>query len=889
MNSATDDEQASVVPRAKAGRRAGKRTAAGNGVWTHALIIIALAIAGLLVAMSLIAVQVVSGSNAKHGAQQAEQLARNYASFFNGKLATLEAEISAAAAAPKTVAAFASVEPDALAREAAALDALLAYTENVQLVRKGEAEVNTRLGIGYVAVDVIERAETQPFVGPDGIGGQRPQIFVAHSVLRDGVVAGVLFVEVDIRYFLAPLGLFDGSLGQVRLEQRFEGTPAVTLLEWGDAAGGTDARRISLNAPHWSLVFTPNPAAIADVASLTQLLTAFAVAVGLLLGGVVLGFAGLARKLDADVQQLVGYAARLVRGRPGRPEAYKLGLFQEAAEELGSLGAAAAPAPAAAEQPTPGAPAARVSKARAEGAAAKAAASAAVGGGEGDSEPPDDLLDEDLLEPEKAEEDFLDVRPARKADDNFGIEVSEDVGPLDLGLELEPEIFRAYDIRGITTSTLTEDVVYWIGRAFAAEALDHDQGRVAVGRDGRNSSVALRDALTRGLLDGGVDVLDVGQVPTPLLYFANHALETGTGIMITGSHNPPEYNGLKMVIAGETLAEERIQALRRRIEENRLSEGAGDLEEVELSDHYVDKVVEDVVVARPLKVVVDCGNGVAGGIAPTLLEQLGCEVIPLYCDVDGNFPNHHPDPAEPENLEDLITVVQAEKADIGLAFDGDGDRLGVVTGSGEIIYPDKMLMLFAQDIVARNPGADILYDVKCSKHLNSIISDLGGRPIMWKTGHSHMKAKLKETGALLAGEFSGHICFGERWYGFDDALYSAARLLEILGASDETADQLFRQFPVTFSTPELKITTTESEKFKIMDRLAGEADFGDGALTSIDGVRVDYSDGWGLIRPSNTSPVLSLRFEADSQEALARIQDLFQAQLTAIDPELRFR
>ncbi len=502
------------------------------------------------------------------------------------------------------------------------------------------------------------------------------------------------------------------------------------------------------------------------------------------------------------------------------------------------------------------------------------------------------MVDQLLSDPEPPPEakarartdDFLDVR-----DDNFGIEVSEDTSPVAMGLELEPEIFRAYDIRGITSSNLSEEVVYWIGRAFAAEAAEHGQGKVAVGRDGRHSSAPLRDALVRGLNEGGADVLDVGQVPTPVLYYATHVLDTRTGIMITGSHNPPEYNGLKMVIDGETLAEARIQALRMRIEENRLPEGSGDVETVNVSDQYLDRIADDVVVAQPLKVVVDCGNGVAGLLAPDLVGQLGCEVVPLYCDVDGDFPNHHPDPAEPENLEDLITVVGAEKADIGLAFDGDGDRLGVVTGSGTIIWPDKLLMLYAQDIVGRNPGADILYDVKCSRHLNALISDLGGRPIMWKTGHSHMKAKLKETGALLAGEFSGHICFGERWYGFDDALYSAARLLEILGSTESTADELFAQFPVTFSTPEIKIKTTEKAKFEIIQRLSNEGDFGSGTVTTIDGLRVDYPDGWGLIRPSNTSPVLSLRFEADGQEALKRIQDLFQAQLSKIDPALTLR
>ncbi|MCB1682953.1 MAG: phosphomannomutase/phosphoglucomutase [Pseudomonadales bacterium] len=456
-----------------------------------------------------------------------------------------------------------------------------------------------------------------------------------------------------------------------------------------------------------------------------------------------------------------------------------------------------------------------------------------------------------------------------------------------MGLKLSPEIFRAYDIRGITTRNLTTDVVYWIGRAFAAEAQSEQQTRVAVGRDGRHSSVTLQEALVRGLTEGGVDVLDIGEVPTPVLYFATHALDTGTGIMITGSHNPPEYNGLKMMIGGVTLAEERILALRTRIEENNLSEGSGDVETVDLNDHYVDRILEDVVVAQPCKVVVDCGNGVAGNLAPRLIRELGCEVVPLYCDVDGDFPNHHPDPADPDTLEDLITVVKAEKADIGLAFDGDGDRLGVVTSSGEIIWPDKLLMLFARDIVGRNPGADIIYDVKCSRHLNNLISEYGGRPIMWRTGHSHMKAKLKETGALLAGEFSGHICFGERWFGFDDALYSAARLLEILGSEDKSADEIFGQFPITYSTPEIKIATTEKAKFEIIEKLAKTATWSDGTVTTIDGVRVDYADGWGLVRASNTSPVLTLRFEADGQSALERIRKIFQTQLTRLDPSLK--
>ena len=456
-------------------------------------------------------------------------------------------------------------------------------------------------------------------------------------------------------------------------------------------------------------------------------------------------------------------------------------------------------------------------------------------------------------------------------------------------LPLDQSIFRAYDIRGITDTNLTQQVCYWIGRAFAAQAISQSQHTAALGRDGRLSSLGIEQALGQGLVDGGMHVTSVGQVPTPVLYYATHALETGTGIMITGSHNPPEYNGLKMMIGGVTLAEELIQMLYQRLQHNNLSDAEGSLEQADLSNQYIDSALATAKLARPLRVAVDCGNGVAGELAPKLIEALGCEVIPLFCEIDGNFPNHHPDPAEPENLQDLVNAVKTERADIGLAFDGDGDRLGVITPTGEIIWPDKMMMLFAQDIIARNPGTPVIFDVKCSKHLERIISEAGGDAIMWKTGHSHIKAKIKQTNAALAGEFSGHICFGERWYGFDDALYTAVRLLELLSQTELDADALFAQYPITFSTPEIKIHTTETRKFEVMDALVANQGFKDGRLTAIDGIRIDFDDRWGLIRPSNTSPVLSLRFEADSAEALERIQDEFQAQLSKVDNTLRFR
>lgn len=453
-------------------------------------------------------------------------------------------------------------------------------------------------------------------------------------------------------------------------------------------------------------------------------------------------------------------------------------------------------------------------------------------------------------------------------------------------VEVSSDIFRAYDIRGIVGETLSAAIVERIGRAIGSEANSRGLPSLCIGYDGRHSSPELADALARGVMATGCNVIHVGAVPTPVLYFATHHLENGSGVMVTGSHNPANYNGLKIMLGGETLSGEAIQALHRRLQIGDLSNGSGAQSSEDVRRAYLDCIVGDIAVAAPLKVVVDAGNGIAGELGPMLIEELGCEVIPLHCEVDGNFPNHHPDPGKPANLADLITKVKAERADLGIAFDGDGDRLGLVTNTGKIIWPDRLLMLFARDVVSRNPGADVLYDVKCSRRLAGVITEAGGRPIMWKTGHSLMKAKMKETGALLAGEMSGHVFFAERWFGFDDGLYSAARLLEILGVEDRHSDEVFEDFPEDVSTPELNVEVTERSKFAIIDQLSKDGKFGEGNVSNIDGIRVDYTDGWGLCRASNTTPVLVLRFEAETEEALNRIKDVFRAQLQKVAPEV---
>ncbi len=453
---------------------------------------------------------------------------------------------------------------------------------------------------------------------------------------------------------------------------------------------------------------------------------------------------------------------------------------------------------------------------------------------------------------------------------------------------ISPSIFKAYDIRGVVDDTLTVDAVRAIGLALGALARKAGTRETVIGRDGRLSGPKLVAALSDGFRAAGVGVIDIGMVPTPVVYYATFELGTGTGVAVTGSHNPPDYNGLKMVIAGDAIYGDAIQSLREAIASGAVAEvpaaQRGGLRSEDLSARYLARITGDVKLARPMKIAIDCGNGVAGALAPQLFRGLGCEVVELFCEVDGTFPNHHPDPAHPENLQDLIRALRDTDAEIGLAFDGDGDRLGVVTKDGQIIYPDRQLMLFAEDVLSRNPGAEIIFDVKCSRNVAAHVRRHGGRPTMWRTGHSLVKAKLKETGAPLAGEMSGHTFFKERWYGFDDGLYTGARLLEILSRHADPSAVL-NALPNSPATPELQLKTAEGENFTLVEELKRTAKFeGATEVIKIDGVRVEYPDGFGLARPSNTTPVVVIRFEADTPEALARIQADFRRAILAVKP-----
>ena len=710
---------------------------------------------------------------------------------------------------------------------------------DAQLNLRGGAQLDeTRAApLNFAALDLLRRAEQGPPPPVEAYRiGSRWLLYSAIAIpAADGSVQGTLLLVGDLGTLLADLPPLPEA-GEWQLLQQFPGSPAQVLLQRGNGDG--PQQLWPSTHPHWQLGLRPDTTLQPASLALWQGLLA-----GLLVLGGGLGGTALQRRQQRQ-RRGDEHATAESDLRPTRASAPA----QAESERPERIDLPGEP-PAAAEVSPPVAPdhpAMRIDPHMADVF---------------------DLLDNDLS-----------LSPSSK---EHSAPMNSTNAP-----HLPAGIFRAYDIRGVVGDSLTADTAYWIGRAIGSESLACGEPGVVVGRDGRLSGPELASALIRGLQDCGCNVTDVGMVPTPVLYFATHVLGARSGVMVTGSHNPPDYNGFKIVIAGDTLANERIQALYQRLENHELASGNGSLVQTEVLEQYHQRIVDDVVLARPLKVVVDCGNGVAGVNAPQLIEALGCEVIPLFCDVDGTFPNHHPDPGKPENLKDLIAKVAETGADLGLAFDGDGDRVGVVTNAGEMIYPDRLLMLFARDVLSRNPGADVIFDVKCTRGLAGLISGYGGRPLMWKTGHSLIKAKMKETGALLAGEMSGHIFFKERWYGFDDGIYSAVRLLEILSLESRSAAEVFADFPVALSTPEINITVGDERKFALIEALQHDAQWGAANLFTLDGVRVDYPNGWGLVRASNTTPVLVLRFEADTADELSRIQQVFHAQIKAVAPDL---
>lgn len=727
--------------------------------------------------------------------------------------------------------------------------------------------------LGFAGLELVRRAESSQPLHPDAFPRESRWYMQMASPVRNPAskaVVGSLLVVFDASFLKPLLSVVNTRLsGELALVQTVSGASRTFVSNGGTGANVSAIETRALANPDWALAYKPG---VLPGPPINILLIALLIGVPSLLAAILV-WALLTRaqkSLRHEVANLIQWAHKVFGGERQKLPAFQWDMVASAAEVLYRLSQVVDKRLARTAEnakPKPGKNAKPIES--------------------GDAEPlfqDKELPDIDMLD---GDEDVLGFGSGNNDSSFFAGGEMPGVDDMDeLAVGISPYIFRAYDIRGIVGETLSSPIVERIGAAIGSEAISRGLASLCIGYDGRHSSPELADALARGVMAAGCNVVHVGAVPTPVLYFATHHLENGSGVMVTGSHNPANYNGLKIMLGGETLSGEAIQALYQRVQTGNLAAGRGTQSSEDVRRAYLDRIVGDIAVAAPLKVVVDAGNGIAGELGPMLIEELGCEVIPLYCEVDGDFPNHHPDPGNPANLADLIARVKAEGADLGVAFDGDGDRLGLVTNTGKIIWPDRLLMLFARDVVSRNPGADVLYDVKCSRRLAGVISEAGGRPVMWKTGHSLMKAKMKETGALLAGEMSGHIFFAERWYGFDDGLYSAARLLEILGIEDRHSDEVFEDFPEDISTPELHVEVTESSKFTIMEQLSQKGEFGDCNISTIDGIRVDYTDGWGLCRASNTTPMLVLRFEAETDEALERIKGVFRAQLQKVAPDL---
>ncbi|NQX87401.1 MAG: phosphomannomutase/phosphoglucomutase [Halioglobus sp.] len=709
----------------------------------------------------------------------------------------------------------------------------------------------------HIEVDLVRRASEGEATQPEAYKFENAWLTSMAARLKHPRVTdrwAVIFITLDNAWLSSELIALDAN-GRFTLEQGYSGPTGRqqfrVVAANGSASSDTITRYVAVPDTSWRVSFTPSDSLLSALkvsptplyAVLALMITASIVSVALLL----LMFP---RKLAREVSRVISAADDKTDLKLSIPELVPI------AKQLrrATLRALRQSSSSSWDTPLPDA--------------------------ESVAEPTDDLTN-----PLFQAAEILDQHDST----DMGLELHEaaDVASnLTMPSAFPEHIFRAYDIRGHGETELTDDLIMEIGKAVGSIAEEHGEQGFIVGGDGRLSTPRIKSTLIQALLSTGRDVTDIGLVPTPLLYFATRHLGSRSGIMITGSHNPAEHNGLKIVLNQQTIAAGGIKAVCERISSQQYTNGTGRATQEDIIPAYMEEVLHDIAIAVPLKIVVDAGNGATGELAPTLLEALGCEVERLNCEIDGRFPGRSPDTSNEQNLADLATRVVDVRADFGVAFDGDGDRLAVVTPSGRIVRSDILLMLYAQDVVSRNPGADVVFDVKCSRQLSTLITQHGGRPVLWKTGHAFMKEKMQETGALLGGEFSGHMFFGERWYGFDDGLYAACRLAEILSTHGESLDDCIADFPLTVNTPEITIPVPDDYKFELVDKIIKNADFSSGKVNTMDGIRVDFSNGWGLVRASNTGPALTARFEADTQENLDIIRDEFRAQIALVDSEI---
>ncbi len=806
-------------------------------------------------------------------AMQQQQLARVSAALASQQATNigfmftrLRERVTSAAQSAPALAAVAGQSDREIALLEEALRAHFPEVESLRVVPFGEMgtavlESGDQGLRNHIEVDLVRRSGKGDATQPEAYQFQNRWLtsmatLVTHPDVPDR--RAIILVTLDNERVSEQLRSLDTSTGRFTLEQSYTNASGAQSTNMVAAAGSGDAREFARRADvpdtPWQVAFTPSRALASSLSPdpVPLYVTLAVVLLSSVIALVVL-VKRFGRTLDAEVNKIISAAERKAPLELVVPELVSVAkqLRRATLRALRQSGAAATFDMPRAEVEEVDHPVSELTDPMFQSTS---------------------ILDED--------EDELELDLELSAEDAGSV-------TLQAGEGFPEHIFRAYDIRGNAETELTDELVGGIGRAIGSVAADLDEQTLIVGCDGRSSSPRIKSALIRALMETGRDVIDIGMVPTPLLYFATRHLNCRSGVMVTGSHNPGQDNGLKIVLNQQTIAAGGIRRIRDRVVEGNFVRGNGRMIREDVVEAYRDEVINDIAIAVPLKIVIDAGNGAAGTIAPDLFEELGCEVIPLYCDVDGSFPNHPPDTSNEDNLADLAMVVRERGADFGVAFDGDGDRLAVVTGSGRIVRSDLLLMIFAEDVVSRNPGADVVFDVKCTRNLTRLITRHGGRPVLWKTGHAFMKEKMAETGALLGGEFSGHIFFGERWYGFDDGMYAAGRLAEILSTHGDSLDEVLEGFPETFNTPEIIIPVPEAHKFELIQKIVANADFASGKVNTLDGIRVDFTEGWGLLRASNTSPALTARFEANSEESLASIKEEFRELIARADPDLQ--
>ncbi len=827
-------------------------SASGNAIYT--VVATGLGVALLVLVLSFAFLLLVREPGARNA--QLEQVSETYASqqaqSLNAHLALLVQRLRNAAASTYSTEALADSRPETLAATEQAMLAFFPDLSAIKLIQLGEmgtAQINPGdHGLhNLIEVDMVRRAARGENVLPESFQVDEAWITAIVTLIKhptDTSRRTVVLATLDNASLEAMLSSINPDSGAYALEQlhiqRDGSTHTNVIASAGHGTVTTLQSFATIPNTDWRVVFTPSNSLVEDFSVPAKALyIVLAMCLVALLGGFAIVALRVPKLIEIDAFQMLTAADRKTDLSLSIPQ------LVEVARQLRR-----ATLRALRSSETPG-----------------AAPSTAL------EEDGLELVDLDSDEPDG---EFLELDSSLSGE----TEAPEIPGGF------PAHIFRAYDIRGDAREELTPELMSAIGGAVGTLAGELGQQSLIVGMDGRNSSPALKNALVRALTGSGRDVIDIGLVPTPVAYFATRHLSASSGLMITGSHNPKTDNGLKIVIDQHTLHAGAIEKLRDRVIRGEFEQGKGRLISEDIVSAYIDHIQQDIAIAVPLKIVIDAGNGATSEIAPLLFEELGCEVIPLHCSIDGNFPNHPPDTSNEANLRDLIVAVQAQEADFGVAFDGDGDRLAVVTGSGRIVRSDVLMMIFAQDVVSRNPGADVVFDVKCSRNLTELITRCGGRPVLWKTGHAFMKEKMAETGALLGGEFSGHVFFGERWFGFDDGMYAAARLAEILSTQGDSLDSIVDTFPASVNTAEILIPIGDSEKQPLIERIVRNADFSGGTVNTLDGIRVDFPEGWGLLRASNTSAALTARFEARNEAELEAIKSEFRQQIALVDPSL---